>query len=212
MAVTIDEIAALLSALDYKFHKKDEHTILFAMEMPTYRGPQGEDHLRLVIRLSEEGRYFELFSPFAFRAVGPFVDVFLRACAIIQFRTKLVQFEYDESDGEVRPIIEFPIEDGTLTAQQLKRCITGLCRLVETYYPTLKKALDEGVVALPEGFEESRMVEALMRAMLSQLPRDRRRELLQRLERAAAEAEGEEQQGEEDDESGRGSDSTPRVF
>lgn len=212
MAVTIQQIAAHLSTLDYKFHQKDERTILFAMAMPTYRGPEGEDYLRLVIRLSEGGRYFELFAPFAFRAVGPFVDVFLRACAIIQFRTKLVQFEYDDSDGEVRPIIEFPIEDGTLTAQQLKRCIMGLCRLVETYYPTLKKALEEGVVAFPEGLEESRMIESLVRAMLRDLPSDRRRELLQRLERAAAEAEGEERQAKEDDESGGGSGPPPRVF
>lgn len=209
MAVTIDEIAQHLTALDFKFVKKGEDKILLAMAMPTYRGPEGEDYLRLVIRLSEEGRYFELFAPFAFRALGPYVNAFLRACAIIQFRTKLVQFEYDDSDGEIRPVIEFPIEDGTLTAQQLKRCIMGMCRLVESYYPVLKKALEEGVVDLPAGLEEARVIETIFQAMLGHLPLEQRRQVLEHLKRSISEADADDKEGGEDSGSESSGGSTP---
>jgi hypothetical protein len=88
--------------------------------------------------------------PGAFSAKGAHVDALLRACMVVQWHTRLVQFEYDETDGEIRPVVEFPLEDAKLTTKQLERCIRSLVFLVDEFYPTLKKALDEGVIELPE--------------------------------------------------------------
>jgi hypothetical protein len=58
----------------------------------------------------------------------------------IQWETKLIQFEYDDTDGEIRPIVEWPVEDGTVTSMQLARAILGLVMIVDRYYPVLEQA------------------------------------------------------------------------
>lgn len=150
MAITIDEVARHMEALGLKFRKKDDQRLIFLMRMKDYRDADGDDGLGLVIKLSEGGEYFQLFAPQAFKIAGPHVGAFLEACAIVQWRTKLIQFEYDPSDGEIRPTIEFPIQDGSLTQRQLQRCIHGMCELVDAYFAPLKRALDEGVVSFPD--------------------------------------------------------------
>jgi hypothetical protein len=65
---------------------------------------------------------------------------------MIQWQTKMAQFEYDESDGEVRIIIEFPLEDNKLTDRQLRRCIVALVGILDRFYPVLKTAIDTGIV------------------------------------------------------------------
>ena len=189
MAITIDDVAKHMEALELKFKKRDEEHLLFAMRLKKYKDPDGDDGLRLVIRLSESGGYFELYAPQAFKAAGPHVDAFLKACAIVQYRTKLIQFEYDPADGEIRPIIEFPIADGTLTQKQLARCVQGICQLVDDYYEPLKRALDEGVVEFPERNQEmGQMLGDMMQQMLAGLTPEARALLLQRLAETGAAA------------------------
>jgi hypothetical protein len=43
----------------------------------------------------------------------------------------MLQWEYDPSDGEIRAIIEFPLEDSTLTERQFNRCLYSLVELVD---------------------------------------------------------------------------------
>lgn len=151
MAMTIDEIAGILDQMEFKYAKRDDHTIALFMRMKTYENPEnGEKSLLLVAQLLEDGEYFQLFSPKAFVVKGEHQDAFLRACAIIQWRTKLIQFEWDRNDGEVRPVIEFPLEDAKLTRKQFERCIQGMCSILDEFYPKLKKAADEGIVDFPD--------------------------------------------------------------
>ncbi len=151
MAMTIDEIAGILDQMEFKYMKKDDNTIGFFMKMETYENPEkGEKSLLLVAQLMEDGEYFQLFSPKAFVVNGEHQDAFLRACAIIQWKTKLIQFEWDKNDGEVRPVIEFPLEDGKLTLKQFGRCVHGMCQILDKFYPKLKLAADEGVVDFPD--------------------------------------------------------------
>jgi len=150
MAMTIDEISALLAELGIKHEKKSDTMIYTGFGTPNYRPPQGGEGIRLIIELFEDGEYFSVYAPKAFVAQGPHLDAFLKACMVTQWRTKLVQFEYDSSDGEIRPIVEFPIEDGKLTKKQLERCIKGLVHIMDKMYTPLKKTLDVGVFAYPE--------------------------------------------------------------
>ncbi len=145
MAVTLRYLAELLDELDLTYHLGESH-IEIGFEMDTYRSPGGNRLLRMVLLVEEEGEYLKLFVPMALVAKGPHVDVFLRACAMMQWRTKLVQFEYDANDGEVRPMIEFPIEDGTVTARQLGRCVHGMVHLLDGYYEALERALARGEI------------------------------------------------------------------
>ena len=151
MAVTIEHVETILKEVGIQNYGVHENHIRFSMgPMDRYVTPDGTDALRLVIELTEEGEYFKIFSPRAYQVTGEHVDAFLRATAILQWKTKLIQFEWDPTDGEVRPIIEWPIEDGSLTATQLGRCISGLVGLIEDFHPVLERARIEGVVEFPD--------------------------------------------------------------
>lgn len=167
MATSLREVSGFLDDLGLQHDMRDEHILLpFATER--YRDLEGESGLLLAIRLEEDGRYFKLFAPNAFELAGVFPDAFLRAAAIVQWRTKLVQFEFDETDGEIRAIVEFPLEDARLTAAQLGRCVRGLVQLLELYGPPLQRALATGEIAFDDA-EDEPMAEALGE-MLSRLP------------------------------------------
>jgi hypothetical protein len=151
MAISLDELEALLREIGIEHYEKhpEGSDIVFGIATEHYRRPDGEHAILLVAELSENGEYFRLFAPMAYRAAGEHGDALLKTCMIIQWMTKLIQFEYDSTDGEIRPIIEFPLEDGKLTAQQLGRCVGGLLQLMEQYDDELRAALDQGVVVDP---------------------------------------------------------------
>jgi len=180
MAMTIQEVERHLQAEGLKYQRiRDAAVGLVFGDLRRYRNPEGEPRLLVVVSLEENGEYLKVFAPQAFTAQGPHVDDFLRACAMIQWATKLIQFEYDPSDGEIRPIVEFPIEDGTVTQKQLARCVHAVVGLLEEYYPALQQALETGKVALP-GREEA--LAGMLRQLLGQLPPDQLARLLEDLE------------------------------
>ena len=62
----------------------------------------------------------------------------------------MVQFEYDSDDGEIRAIIEFPLEDTPLSKAQLVRVMSTLSSVVDLYHEEIVKALTiDGDYGLP---------------------------------------------------------------
>ena len=169
MATTLPEASALLDSLGLAHRVTDRGVIVFGVETERYRSPEGESGLTLVLALEEDGEYFKLYAPDAFSARGTHADAVLRACAMVQWRTKLIQFEFDESDGEVRAIVEFPLEDAGLTQRQLRRCVAGLVGLLEAYYPVIARAVETGEVSFDDA--PNGLVTALGE-MLSHVPPD----------------------------------------
>lgn len=154
MATTLQELAEMLFDAELKFQVNNERNEI-ALQMGglnAYKDNDNDDSLLIVIKLLEDGEYLEVFAPNAFKIPedSEKAAMFLKTCAIIQWKTKLLQFEFDDNDGEVRPMIEFPLEDALVTQKQLKRCINGLTAIVDTYYPVLKKVTDEGIISFDE--------------------------------------------------------------
>ena len=59
----------------------------------------------------------------------------------------MIQFEYDPSDGEIRAMVEFPIEDGKVTAKQLRRILGGFPYIVDEYDEMIRTAIEQGKFA-----------------------------------------------------------------
>ncbi|MEM6782895.1 MAG: hypothetical protein AAF624_04065 [Bacteroidota bacterium] len=178
MATTLDDIASFLDARGMKYERRSETSIQTGYNgLSRYRNPGGDNLLRLVIQIAEEGRYFMVAAPEAYIVPVENAGPFLQACAMIQWRTKLIQFEYDANDGEVRAVIEFPLEEAPLTEGQLMRCVTGMTQLLEDYHVVLARARDEGVVRFEQ--DEERTVEMLSQ-LLSGYPPELLAEALQR--------------------------------
>jgi hypothetical protein len=143
MSVTIAEVSAKLSEIPGLRVLPGVRPDTVRLFFPTNRfvdPDTNEKRLVVVVVLEENGEYIKIFSPHAFEAKGRHAGDVLKACMEIQWETKLIQFEYDDSDGEIRPIVEWPIEDGSVTAKQLARAITGLVLIVDRYAPVLDQA------------------------------------------------------------------------
>jgi hypothetical protein len=143
MAITMDDILASLeeASLRYELHQiTQEPVILFPTN--NFLNESGSHLLAVVIQLTENGEYIKFFVPSAYHIPeDESAYALLKSFTIIAWQVKLLDFEVDPGDGEVRPTIDFPIEDGSITTGQIRRCCKTLARLVDIFHPYLKYAL-----------------------------------------------------------------------
>lgn len=142
MAVTLEQIAKYLDSLGWEYRiDQAEDRIITGVESDNV-----EDFL-IVVQLDEEGKFFRLFAPQVLGGVQdhPYKAAILQTMLSISWETKMLQWEYDPSDGEIRAIIEFPLEDSTLTEKQFNRCLHGLIQLVDSVaIPRLIEVMETG--------------------------------------------------------------------
>ncbi len=142
MGATLEQIAGFLDNKEWKYRlDREESRILTGVY-----GENIEDFL-IVIELDEDGEFFEIFAPRVLAGVKdhPHKTAILQTMLCISWETKMLQWEYDPSDGEIRAIIEFPLEDAILTERQFYRCLHSLVQLVdELALPRLQAVMETG--------------------------------------------------------------------
>jgi hypothetical protein len=153
-ATTIDEVAGFLTSAGMKFAKlPDRPVIVTGFATEHYRDSDGDSGIRIVIALEEDGEFIKIMAPSLYTYKdGPNKAALFQTLLQVSWMTKMVQFEYDPDDGEVRMIIEFPLEDSTLTERQLMRAVMGLAQLADEYHEQIVAAMEQGIV--PEGRDE----------------------------------------------------------
>jgi hypothetical protein len=172
MATTLAQIAQYLDKQEWKYRLEEEADRIIT-------GVQ-TDHIEnflIVIQLDEDGEFFKLFAPQVLSDVlnHPHKEAILETMLSISWETKMLQWEYDPTDGEIRAIIEFPLEDALLTEKQFNRCLRGLIQIVdEIAMPRLKVVMETGED--PGDIEEG---ERLLLQLQEQAPG-----LLEKLEKA----------------------------
>lgn len=142
MAANVQQIATYLDKLgwDYRIEDEDDR-IVTGVEAENL-----EDFV-IVVQLDEDGRFFRLFAPHVLSGLPdhPHKAAILQTMLAISWETKMLQWEYDPSDGEIRAIIEFPLEDANLTEKQFNRCLSGLIQLVDSVaMPRLAEVMETG--------------------------------------------------------------------
>jgi hypothetical protein len=142
MAANLQQIGKYLDNLGWEYRiDEEEERIITGVEADNI-----EDFL-IVVQLDEEGRFFRVFAPQVLSGIQghPHKAAILQTMLSISWETKMLQWEYDPSDGEIRAIIEFPLEDSILTEKQFNRCLTGLIQLVDSVaMPRLQAVMDTG--------------------------------------------------------------------
>ncbi len=142
MGTTLKQIRQYLDQKDWKYRVDEESSRIIT-------GVQA-DHVEefiIVIQLDEDGEFFKLFAPQVIAGVkeNPYKEQILQTMLSISWETKMLQWEYDPTDGEIRAIIEFPLEDSPLTERQFNRCLHGLIQIVdEIAMPRLKQVMSTG--------------------------------------------------------------------
>ena len=151
LATTYEEIRRYLDAGGFRYSITAEDTILTGFgEMEEYRDVDGRSRLGILITLEESGGYVRFVCPRLYRYLGVRnkADLF-QTCLMLNYWAKLVQFEFDDRDGELRAAIELPVEDAQLTQAQLARCLTALAYLIDRFDPMIRKTISEGGIYVP---------------------------------------------------------------
>lgn len=135
-----------LDALHLSYTTPDDETVVLGFETERYVNPEGERRVLIVCKIDEGGEFVSFFAPGAFVPSAEHLDVFLRACMIVQWETKLIQFEFDRTSSEITAVVEIPVEDSELTERQVRRCVTGLVNLLDEFYEPLRRAAEDGEI------------------------------------------------------------------
>jgi hypothetical protein len=142
MGATLQQIASYLDKSGWKYRVDEEESRI----LTGVYADNVEDFL-IVVELDEDGDFFKLFAPRVLSGIQehPHKGAILQTMLSISWETKMLQWEYDPSDGEIRAIIEFPLEDSTLTEKQFNRCLHGLVQIVdEMAMPRLNVVMETG--------------------------------------------------------------------
>lgn len=142
MSTSLHQIATYLDARGWAYSLREEESCI-------YTGVRADhvENLLIVIQLDEEGEFFKLYAPQVLAGVKdhPHKAAILQTMLSISWETKMLQWEYDPADGEIRAIIEFPLEDSILTEKQFNRCLHGLIQIVdEMALPRLHAVMKTG--------------------------------------------------------------------
>ena len=155
MATSIAEIEQYLYEEGLKFKKDKDEYILIGYNVATYANRAGRHSLDLSIRLEEDGRYIKLIAPFIYKFKdSPHQEAVLQACLQASWMNAMVKFAYDQEDGEIRAVVEFPVEDADFTRRQLVRMIREMIAVVDKTYPMIREASATGKMIIEKGLAD----------------------------------------------------------
>jgi len=144
MATTYEEIIGYLNEEEMNFHDlreddKDGLVLRFS------EGADDEMPEVVFVRLKENGEFVYFFEPQRYKYVdGEHKAKVLETLLTIQYESKMLQWEYDPKDGEIRACIELPLEDAKLTKRLFLRVLQGLVQMMDHYHDRIKHVMETG--------------------------------------------------------------------
>lgn len=146
MATDFNIIKSYLKDEGYSFiHAAGSEYIETSIKTENYRNDDSAKSLSLFIKLEEDGKFIKVLAPYVYRCAlksgSSRKAALFQALLQICWKTKMVQFEYDSDDGEIRAIVEFALEDTALSKLQLIRIMSTLSSVVDLYHEEIVKVL-----------------------------------------------------------------------
>ncbi|MBN2874725.1 MAG: hypothetical protein JXM71_06480 [Spirochaetales bacterium] len=168
MAITLSTLESYMVAEGLKFSLHDDY-IRTSFATDLYRDQEGDPSVFIIARIEENGEYFKLMAPnlYHYPPDGPNASEVFRILLGVCWRSKLIKYEYDERDGEIRAIVEFPLEDATLTPKQFLRCLNGLVQIIDEYHEAIATAIAGATASLDDAEEAAdniRKADRILRA------------------------------------------------
>lgn len=154
MSTTLTQLTGFLDEFDLTYDVNDDHEAIaigFKLDPDetSYRDGDGDAHLMIVIRVMEGGEFVSMLAPAAWNvATSPHKAAVFEALLSLQARFKLLRFDYDPQDGEIRPNVELPVEDATVTSTQFHRLMHAVLIGVQRLDRVIRPALQTGRVCL----------------------------------------------------------------
>jgi hypothetical protein len=151
MATTLTALAKLLDNLGWKHKPKPaekndkEGRIYTGFPTESYLDSDGDKFINVVFSVQENGELVKIIVPRLYNCIHPgnrkaFFETAIRKT----FEKKLCFYDYDHRDGEIRMVLDIPLEDAVLTEKQVKRIVSGMVRLVDVNDPDIRAAVEQG--------------------------------------------------------------------
>jgi len=144
MATTYEEIIGFLKEEQIKFRDlRDENGQGLLLQ---FSKSEHDDMPEVVlIVLEENGEFIRFMEPQRYKFVqGEHKVKVFETLLTIQNETKMLQWEYDAADGEIRASIELPLEDAPLTKRLFLRALMGLVRMTDGCHERIRAVMETG--------------------------------------------------------------------
>jgi len=114
-----------------------------------FRNSKGESQLDLIVKLVEDGAFIRFLCPEIYSLKDcKFKGAAFQATLQMAWITKALSYEFDSESENLWAVIDLPLEDGTLTAQQVERILQMMVDLVDEYHPVIHHAIVSGEINL----------------------------------------------------------------
>jgi len=154
MPINMEQLEAFFVEAGLTYRLEDAGHLLTGFATSRYESEDGRKGVPVAVSVSEDGEFLEFTSPRLYDARrGRDPGRLYQALLDITMRTKLVRFEHDPDDGEIRCTVSYPVEDGGLTRRQFRRMLEAIPQAVDRWHAVIRLALDEGVIDLAAGLE-----------------------------------------------------------
>ena len=161
MAFTLKQISGYLKNMGIKLSHEDDEKIVFA-------ATSGENNLAYYLRAKENGDIFDMQMQILNDDMSHLqvkdhkhLNVLLPQLLYFNYGTKFGSWEYDPSDGDIRLVVEIPLEDAKMTEKQFTRIMSMMAGTSDEYVGKIKNILKTGKVPQSEPGEPEDMRELL---------------------------------------------------
>jgi hypothetical protein len=123
---------------------------VLSFQTRNYTNPAGDKSLSLFVTIAEGGRYLEIaaigmYSAKDAKNIGNLAQFLLGQ----NYVTKLLRWELDRTDGEVRASVELAPVDGSVTFDSFMRSLMLFPMIAETLHPQITKVMTTGKLPAP---------------------------------------------------------------
>lgn len=137
--MTIDELQTVLRRPNAVFYSDGDGTLVYPF-------PHQGQMMTVYIQLLEDGEYVRFFVPYflTLTEAGDRESVLMRLLDLNR-QYKFLKFGVDPDDLEVTASIEIPVEDGSLTEQQVTRCMAAITTVAMQERAHMRTMISTGI-------------------------------------------------------------------
>lgn len=155
VATTIAQLEILLDDIGWKYksHPSDNNAkegyIYSGFPTKEYKDKDGDNYASVLFSVQENGELIKFIIPKLYNCIDRnYRRAFFEVAIRNSFEKKLCFYDYDHRDGEIRMIVDMPLEDASITKQQITRIVKALLKLIDTNDKTVRAAVEEGRLPL----------------------------------------------------------------
>lgn len=151
MATSLKELEALFDTIGWKYksnpsssNEKDGY-LYSGFPTKTYVDADDDNYVSIVFNVQENGELIKVVVPKLYSCINTqFRRAFFEVAIRNTFEKKLCFYDYDHRDGEIRMILDLPLEDAVVTEKQIRRIVKSLITLIDKNDESVRAAVTEG--------------------------------------------------------------------